>query len=78
MKTCEDVAQTLARTDLAASHDNAPSHTSFLNQQVMAKHEMAVIRHPSYSPDLAAYDFFLFPKMKLKLKGCRFGTIEEM
>jgi hypothetical protein len=31
-----------------------------------------------YSPDLARHDFFLFPKMKLKLKGHRFDTIEEI
>jgi hypothetical protein len=37
---------------------------------------MAVIPHPLYSPDLAPCDFFLFPKMKLKLKGRRFDTIE--
>ena len=37
---------------------------------------MAVIPHPTYSPDLAPCDFFLFPKMKLKLKGRRFDTIE--
>jgi hypothetical protein len=28
--------------------------------------------------DLAPCDFFLFPKMKLKLKGRRFDTIEEI
>jgi hypothetical protein len=39
---------------------------------------MAVIPHPPYSPDLAPYDFFLFPKTKLKLKGRRFDTIEEI
>jgi hypothetical protein len=39
---------------------------------------MAVIPHPLYSPDLAPCDFFLFPKMKLKLKGRRFVTIEEI
>jgi hypothetical protein len=39
---------------------------------------MAVIPHPPYSPDLAPCDFFLFPKMKLKLKGRRFDTTEEM
>jgi hypothetical protein len=32
----------------------------------------------SGSPDLDPYDFFLFPKMKLKLKGRRFDTIEEI
>jgi hypothetical protein len=39
---------------------------------------MAAIHHPPYSPDLAPHDFFIFPKMKLKLKGCRFDTIEEI
>jgi hypothetical protein len=39
---------------------------------------MAVIPHPPYSPDLAPCDFFFFPKMKLKLKGRRFDTIEEI
>jgi transposase len=39
---------------------------------------MAVIPHPPYSPDLAPCNFFLFPKMKLKLKGRRFYTIEEI
>jgi hypothetical protein len=39
---------------------------------------MAVIPHLPYSPDLAPCDFFLFPKMKLKLKGRRFDTTEEI
>jgi hypothetical protein len=59
-------------------HDNAPSHTSVLTQQFLAKNEVAVIPHPLYSPDLASCDFFLFPKMKLKLKGRRFDTIKEI
>jgi hypothetical protein len=44
----------------------------------LAKNKTAVIHYPSYSPDLAPCDFFLFPKMKLKLKGRRFDTIEEI
>ena len=32
------------------------------------------VPQPSYSPDLASYDFWLFPK----LWGCRYETIEEM
>jgi hypothetical protein len=39
---------------------------------------MAVIPQPPYSPDLAPCDFFLFPKMKLNLKGRRFETIEAI
>jgi hypothetical protein len=39
---------------------------------------MTAIPHPPHSPDLTPCDFFLFPKMKLKLKGRRFDTIEEI
>jgi hypothetical protein len=42
------------------------------------KNKLAVIPHPPYSPDLALCDFFLFSKMKLKLKGRRFDTTEEI
>jgi transposase len=59
-------------------HDNAPAHTFILAQQFLAKYKMAVIPYPPYSPDLAPCDFFLFPKMKLKLKGRRFDTTEEI
>jgi len=59
-------------------HDNAPSHTAVLTHQFLAKNKMAVIPHPLYYPDLAPCGFFLFPKMKLKLKGRRFDTIEEI
>jgi hypothetical protein len=57
-------------------HDNATSHTSILTQQFLVKNKMALIPHPLYFPDLAPRDFFLFPKMKLNLKGRRFDTIE--
>ena len=32
------------------------------------------VAHPPYSPNLAPYDFWLFPK----LRGCRYETIDEM
>ena len=32
------------------------------------------VSQPPYSPDLAPWDFWLFPK----LRGCRYETIEEM
>ena len=59
-------------------HYNAPSHTAVLTHQFLAKNKIALIPLPPYSPDLAPCDFLLFPKMKLKLKGLRFDTIEEI
>ena len=36
------------------------------------------VPHCPYSPDLAPCDFCLFPKLKEKLRGCRYETFEEM
>jgi hypothetical protein len=59
-------------------HDNAPSHISVLTQQFLAKYKMAVIPPTHRTPNLAPCDFFLLPEMKLKLKGRRFDTIEQI
>jgi hypothetical protein len=34
--------------------------------------------HSPYLPDLAPYDFWLFPKVKLTVKGKRFDMIPEI
>ena len=36
------------------------------------------VPHCPCSPDLASCDFCLFPKLKEKLRGCHYETIEEM
>ena len=54
-------------------HDNAPAHAALLTDN-----NMTVVPHPLYSPDLAPSDFFLFPKVKMELKGRRFQTLEEI
>jgi len=59
-------------------HDNAPAQASLLIRSYLAKHQTSVVPHPPYSPDLVPADFFLFPKLKTTLKGCRFQTIEEI
>ena len=40
----------------------------------LTKMGIKTVPQPPYSPDLAPCDFCLFPK----LRGCRYGTIEEM
>ena len=42
-------------------HDNAPSHTSLIVRQFLGRNQVCVLNHPPYSPDLAPYDFSLFP-----------------
>ena len=58
-------------------HDNTPAHTA-LSIRFLAKKNIPALPHPPYSPDLAPCDFYLFPKLKLKLKGYHFGTIENI
>jgi transposase len=59
-------------------HDNAPAHASLFVRHFLASMNTTVIPHPPYSPDLAPCDFLLFTKMKLKLKGRRFDSVEEI
>jgi transposase len=59
-------------------HDNAPSHSSFLVRDFLAKHATTVLPQPPYSPDQAPADFFLFPKLKSTLKGRHFESIEAI
>jgi hypothetical protein len=62
----------------ALHHDNILAHALLIVLQFLASTNTTVIPHPPYSPDPASCDFFLFPKMKLKLKGQRFDSIEEI
>ncbi|GFV97166.1 mariner Mos1 transposase [Trichonephila clavipes] len=55
--------------------DNAPSHTSLVFHRFLAKDNVCQLNHPPYSPDLAPCDYSLFPKLKMKLKGCYFKDI---
>jgi len=69
------------RTDVADDwvlhHDNAPAHTSLSIREFLAKKNIPALPDPPYSPDLAPCNFFLFPKLKSKLKGHLFGTMEN-
>ena len=54
--------------------DNAPVHNSILVTDYLTKIDIKTVPQPPFSPDLAPWDFWLFPK----LRGCRYETIEEM
>ena len=58
--------------------DNAPVHNSILVTDYLTKMGINTVPQPPYSPDLAPCDFCLFPKLKEKLRGCHYETIEEM
>jgi hypothetical protein len=58
----------LATKELAVASDSAPSHTSFFTRECLTKINMTVVSHPPY--------ISLFPRLKIKLKGHHFDTIE--
>ena len=39
---------------------------------------MRVLNHPPYSSDLSPCDYFLFPKLKLPLKGRLFEDVQDI
>jgi hypothetical protein len=56
----------------------APAHSSHLIQTFLAKHSIPVVRQAPYSPDIAPCDFWLFPKLKMPLKGARLKSREDI
>jgi len=59
-------------------HDNAPCYTTISVVEFLPKKAIPVVPQPPYYPDLSTCDFFLFPKLKLHLKGRHFGTVENI
>jgi len=49
-----------------------------INSTILGEEKHSVFPHPHYSPNLAPCDFYLFSKLKLKLKGHHFGTMENI
>ncbi len=59
-------------------YDNTRPHTSRQTKAHLEALGYEVLRHPSYSPDLAPSDYYLFKHMKRYLKGIRFTTDDEL
>jgi len=64
--------------NLLLHHDNVPAHTSPVVREFLTKNKVSTVPHPAYLPDLAPCDFYVFPKMKLRLKERGFASIEEV
>lgn len=55
-------------------HDNARFRTFQVVTDILASYNWEALPHPAYSPDLSPCDFFLFGKLKSKLRGQEFQT----
>ena len=62
---------------LLLHHDNARAHTAAITLDYLATNDIQLVTHPPCSPDLAPCDWFLFPSIKLQLKGKQFQNTED-
>ena len=70
----EEIPSKEASTHQIGSVAFPPGHNSILVTVYLTKMYIKTVPRPPYRQDLAARDFWLFPK----LRGCRYETIEEM
>ena len=65
-------------TRCCSTSSERPFHKAIIVNEFLAKTSANIIEQPPYSPDMAPADFFLFPKLKLPLRGTRFQSIEDI
>lgn len=58
--------------------DYVPSHTACQMQDYFIENSMHIVPQPPHSPDLAPFDFFLYPRLKKSLRGNNFESTEEI
>jgi hypothetical protein len=63
--------------DFFLLHDNASAHKAASVCQFLTK-KVRTLYHPPYCPDLSPPDYFLFPMLKMKLKGLHFADVPEI
>ena len=64
--------------DWLLHHDNVPAHTLLIVREFLTKNNMTTVPHLAYLPNLAPCNFYVFAKMKLRLKRRRFVSTEEI
>jgi hypothetical protein len=58
-------------------HDNTQAYSSLRMSQFLAEEGIFAMDHPPYSSDLASADLWLFPELKIVLKGKHFSDAED-
>jgi len=64
--------------DFFLLHDNAPAHKPASVCQFFTLKMLQSFIPPRYSPDLSPPHYFLFPKLKMKVKGFHFADVAEI
>jgi transposase len=66
-----------ARRNVVLHFDNASPHTGTAIVNFVSSHRMKRAPHPTFSPDLAPSDCYLFGKLKTALSGAEFEDEHE-
>ncbi len=78
-RTCRVCEEFYDSRDWFLLHDNAPAHTAIILQQYLAKRGGVIcLSHQPYSPDLPPPYYFIFPKLKMTMKGKHYTSIESI
>ncbi len=56
-------------------HDGAPAHHARPVRDFLNQHQIKVMPHPGYSPDLSPLDYWLFARLKKKIQGERYHDL---
>jgi hypothetical protein len=64
--------------DFFLLHDNPPALKAASVCQFLTQKNVTTLYHPPYSPYLSPPDYFVFPKLKMKLKGLHFVDVAEI
>jgi histone-lysine N-methyltransferase SETMAR len=64
--------------DLFLFLDNVPAHKAANVCQFLTPKNDRTLYHPPYSPVLSQPDYFLFPKLKIKLKGLHYADVAKI
>ena len=59
-------------------HDNAPVHKAASVCQFLTQKYVTTLYHTPYFLDLSPSDYFLFPKLKMKVKRLHFADVAEI
>jgi hypothetical protein len=66
------------RVEIAVIGPSSRKHTALSVCEFLANKSIPVLLHAPYSPDLSPCDFYLFPKLKSRVKGHHFPTLDSM
>jgi hypothetical protein len=72
------IIEDICSRDYFLLHDNAFDSKPGSVCQSLTPKNITTLYHPPHSPDLSPSDYFLFLKLKLKLKGLHFADVAEI